>query len=75
MTSLTEQQKYSVTVKAQDLIKEIIGLADSSKDLAKILEALYKLKFRFEHQSKVQEIAPNVIDRKAIRDELMSLIQ
>lgn len=72
--TLDNNQKHSILGRLQVLITETVDLAGDSKNLSKIFEALYKLKYRFQHETEVQQIAPTTLDRKAIREELSSLI-
>jgi hypothetical protein len=73
--TLTDEQKRVLEQRLHDLISEIVRLTSTNKEIMRIFEQLYKLKFRFEHDAQINQIAPQALDRKAIKEELNSLLQ
>lgn len=68
-------QKQVLEQRLQVLLSEIVKLAITNKDIMRIFEQLYKLKFSFEHDAQVNQIMPQRLDKKAIKEEVQSLIK
>lgn len=74
MTISCEQKKV-LEQRLQMLLSEIVDLTQSNKDIMRIFEQLYKLKFNLEHDAQVNQITPQKLDKKAIKEEVQSLIK
>lgn len=72
--TLTQEQKNAVVGNLHELIAQIVEMSANFKNVTKIYEALYKLKFRFEHESQLQQILPTPFDRKAVKEQVYLLL-
>jgi phosphotransferase system IIB component len=57
------------------LIKEIVDMVETNKNIIKIFACLYKLHSRFQHESQVKLIATPGVDHKTIKAKVEALLQ
>lgn len=75
MAQLTDEQRTALNGRLHDLINDITPLIRTSKEMLRIIEQIYKLKYRCEHEAQLSEIAPKTLNRKELKAEMEALIQ
>ena len=73
---LSETHKIVFKQRLHPFLDEVIDLANTQKDITRIMETLAKQKTKLEHEHKVQQVeGPAKVDKKAINAEIKALIQ